>query len=169
MRHRPNLRVLPLALGAVLLVAGAAACSEEFDRDEAARRLAQDRGWTEKEAGCWVDRVVDELGEDAIDRPEPSVPEPLDVAATVDCVAPDRLLTDGATSTSAPTVPAGEPDRYGDDAELDALWDACAGGDGPACDTLFEEAPLGSEYERFGNSCGDRGFRPRCADEPGSG
>jgi len=45
---------------------------------------------------------------------------------------------------------------YGDDAELDALWDACAGGDGQACDDLYWGSPLGSEYEDFGNTCGGR-------------
>ncbi|WP_161784021.1 hypothetical protein, partial [Cellulomonas carbonis] len=45
---------------------------------------------------------------------------------------------------------------YGDDAELDALWDACAAGDGSACQDLYFEAPIGSEYETFGATCGGR-------------
>ncbi len=56
------------------------------------------------------------------------------------------------------------PQSYGDDAELDALYDACAGGDGQACDDLFFQSPLGSEYEDFGNTCGGRGFEVTCAD-----
>jgi hypothetical protein len=43
---------------------------------------------------------------------------------------------------------------YGDDAELDALWDACESGDAAACDTLYSSAPSGSEYEEFGATCG---------------
>ena len=43
---------------------------------------------------------------------------------------------------------------YGDDPELDALWDACAAGDGVACDDLYAEAPFGSAYEEFGSTCG---------------
>lgn len=50
----------------------------------------------------------------------------------------------------------GDADTYGDDPELDALWDACDAGDGDACDTLFLRSPFGSEYERFGQSCGGR-------------
>ena len=47
-------------------------------------------------------------------------------------------------------------DTRGDDAALDALWDSCAAGDGQACDDLYFESPLGSDYERFGDTCGDR-------------
>ena len=46
---------------------------------------------------------------------------------------------------------------YGDDPELDALWDACEAGDDVACDDLYWESPLGSEYESFGLSCAGRG------------
>jgi len=45
---------------------------------------------------------------------------------------------------------------YGDDASLDALWDACEGGDMAACDELYFESPFGSAYEEFGNTCGNR-------------
>jgi hypothetical protein len=58
---------------------------------------------------------------------------------------------------------AGGPQGYGDDAELDALYDACADGDGQACDDLFFQSPLGSDYEEFGNTCGGRGFEVSCA------
>jgi hypothetical protein len=55
------------------------------------------------------------------------------------------------------------PQGYGDDAELDALYDSCAGGDGQACDDLYYQSPFGSEYEDFGNTCGGRGFEVSCA------
>ena len=45
---------------------------------------------------------------------------------------------------------------YGDDAELDVLYEACRDGDGAACDELFFDSPFGSEYEDFGNTCGGR-------------
>jgi hypothetical protein len=47
---------------------------------------------------------------------------------------------------------------YGDDPDLDVLWDACAAGDGAACDDLYVESPFGSEYEEFGETCGGRGL-----------
>ncbi len=45
---------------------------------------------------------------------------------------------------------------YGDDPTLDGLWDSCEAGDGQACDDLFLQSPSGSEYEDFGDTCGNR-------------
>lgn len=45
---------------------------------------------------------------------------------------------------------------YGDDETLDRLWDDCAAGDGQACDDLYFESPVDSEYEQFGDTCGNR-------------
>ncbi|GIG26138.1 DUF4190 domain-containing protein [Cellulomonas denverensis] len=59
---------------------------------------------------------------------------------------------DGDTGTGTSV----EPDTYGDDPELDALWDACEAGDGQACDDLYWESPLGSDYEDFASTCGNR-------------
>ncbi|MGO1622547.1 MAG: hypothetical protein ACTHXS_07230, partial [Flaviflexus sp.] len=47
------------------------------------------------------------------------------------------------------------PRAYGDDPELDALWDACADGDLAACDELYENAVDDSAYRVFGNTCGE--------------
>ncbi|MEV7971689.1 DUF4190 domain-containing protein [Cellulomonas sp. NPDC089187] len=49
-----------------------------------------------------------------------------------------------------------EADAYGDDPELDALWGACDAGDGDACNDLYFDSPVGSEYEEFGDTCGGR-------------
>jgi hypothetical protein len=58
------------------------------------------------------------------------------------------------------------PFSYGDNADLDAYWDACEAGDGSACDDLYFESPIGSEYEAFGASCGNRheGTQSYCVD-----
>jgi hypothetical protein len=45
---------------------------------------------------------------------------------------------------------------YGDSLRLDEMWDACAAGDMPLCDMLYQEAPADSEYEWFGGTCGNR-------------
>ena len=60
----------------------------------------------------------------------------------------------GEGSTTETTMSAAF--TYGDDPTLDALWDACEAGDGAACDDLYSQAPYDSEYERFGQSCGNR-------------
>jgi hypothetical protein len=57
---------------------------------------------------------------------------------------------------------------YGEDAVLDALWDACAAEDWEACDDLYRDSPLGSEYEEFGDTCGYRTAGEEwCVDELG--
>ncbi len=53
-------------------------------------------------------------------------------------------------------ISGGDINGYGDDPTLDALWDDCAGGDMTACDALYTESPMGSEYEAFGDTCGNR-------------
>lgn len=62
-------------------------------------------------------------------------------------------------------------ETYGDNAELDALWDACADGDMVACDDLYRTSGLGTEYERFGDTCGGRtdGGAYCAGTDPGSG
>lgn len=59
---------------------------------------------------------------------------------------------------------ADRPDTLGDDPVLDRLWVACEEGSGQACDRLFEEAPVGSGYEAFGLSCGERPDVLDCAE-----
>ncbi len=48
--------------------------------------------------------------------------------------------------------------------ELDRLWDRCEAGEGVACDDLWNQAPIGSEYERFGVTCGEREEVLNCSD-----
>lgn len=45
--------------------------------------------------------------------------------------------------------PIKEPYAYGDDAELDALWDGCAAGVADDCDDLYWLSPIDSEYETY--------------------
>lgn len=56
------------------------------------------------------------------------------------------------------------PFNIGDDDALDRLWVACERGDGGACDRLWEEAPIGSVYESFGVTCGNRPEILNCQD-----
>lgn len=43
---------------------------------------------------------------------------------------------------------------YGDDPELDELYDWCKEGDMGACDDLYRAAAYGTDYEHFGQTCG---------------
>jgi S1-C subfamily serine protease len=68
------------------------------------------------------------------------------------------------TNTGGPTVP---PDctkvgdikkakAYGDNAELDAVWDYCEAGVSAACDALAQNATPQTDYYLFGVTCGGR-------------
>jgi hypothetical protein len=81
-----------------------------------------------------------------------------DRADTVDITAPKTTDPDAPEAPDPGEFPTVDPeaDAYGDDPTLDALWDQCAEGSGKACDDLFWLAPLDSQYEQFGYTCGDR-------------
>ncbi|MEO1062237.1 MAG: hypothetical protein AAFZ07_12525 [Actinomycetota bacterium] len=76
-----------------------------------------------------------------------------------------------ATLGGCSLIDEGAAFGYGDDPVLDALWDDCANGDGAACDDLYFDSPLGSAYETFGETCGDRveAAAELCADQIGAG
>ncbi len=64
-----------------------------------------------------------------------------------------------------PTVDA-EPWTRGDDPYLADLWDGCATGNADACAALYDESPVGSEYEVFGATCGGLTTGGGCQAEP---
>ncbi|MEJ5945467.1 hypothetical protein WDZ17_09205 [Pseudokineococcus basanitobsidens] len=49
-----------------------------------------------------------------------------------------------------------EGEAYGDNPVLDEMWDGCEAGDGTACDDLYDSSGLGTDYEDFGYTCGER-------------
>lgn len=70
--------------------------------------------------------------------PEPAaVPEPTPPPAPAPAPAPE------------PAPAPREPYTYGDDPTLDRLWDRCDNDDLDACDTLFWDSPLNSDYEAY--------------------
>ena len=48
------------------------------------------------------------------------------------------------------------PEDLGDDPDLDALAQSCFEGDLVACDHLFLQSPVDSDYEAYGDTCGGR-------------
>jgi hypothetical protein len=83
---------------------------------------------------------------------------PADVEGALDELIADGLGLPGNEAGNSYGDAISGDDTYGDDAELDALWDACADGDLGACDDLYLQSPVGSTYEAFGDSCGGRQF-----------
>ena len=61
-----------------------------------------------------------------------------------------------AAATAEPDGAGSLPVAYGDDEGLDLLHDSCTDGDAQACDLLFLEAPGGSEYKQFAQTCAGR-------------
>lgn len=169
-------------VGGITLMLVLTACGgSSGDRAVAVDNLMELFDLTEDQANC----VVDEFGEDRlgdVDNFDPEAGGTDEEAAAagqalVTCALgdlgglDDGDLGDGGFGVSDPedidsidcsTVDG--PCEYGDDAELDALWDACEDGDGQACDDLYFQSPFGSKYEAFGNTCGGRGFESRCAE-----
>jgi len=71
--------------------------------------------------------------------------------------ASDELaILDSKPSEETDKLAFAEPIDYGDDEDLDILWDQCEAGTGKSCDELFMNSPISSEYEKFGLSCGRR-------------
>ncbi len=158
-----------LAVVAVLVVL-AAACSspptpQPITADDAINALTES-GQSEDIAECIVGLLSSRI-------------TPRDLVVGTELSASDELLVEEATTNCevaagllAEEGPPPEdlafdltPQIYGDDPVLDQLWDACAEGVGQACDNLWAEAPIGSTYERFGVTCGERFEILNCADE----
>jgi hypothetical protein len=61
-----------------------------------------------------------------------------------------------------------EPYTFGDDEHFDALAFECEAGQMQSCDDLYQESPVGSEYELYGATCGGRFDDPPefCVDAP---
>jgi hypothetical protein len=75
------------------------------------------------------------------------------------CDDPGQMPTTG-------TDTADEAMTYGDDPALDQLWDRCEAGELSACTELYYDSPWGSDYEEFGETCGQRvSYSPSCEDE----
>ena len=61
--------------------------------------------------------------------------------------------TRAASTTPCELFENGDAFGYGDDPELDAMWDACSVGDTSACSDLYFGSQFGSAYEAFGDNC----------------
>lgn len=105
-----------------------------------------DVSWTEIESALEETGDLSSLGSDTDDMPQ----------GVLTCLSEltigDLELLGGSEGLFEPSA-----DAYGDDPELDALWDACEAGDAVACDDLYMQSPFGSEYESFALDNGGSG------------
>lgn len=155
---------LGLALSALALLA--AACSSGFSRNDAIATLIEDGGMTEAQAACVVEGIEDVDGM-SIDYIASDADPSEDQREAMFAIVSECLLsglqadTEEAAEATTTTTSAAETASAGDeppgtDPALDALWVDCSNGDDEACDTLFWEAPVDSDYEAYGLSCGGR-------------
>jgi hypothetical protein len=73
--------------------------------------------------------------------------------------ASDRAAQEARDADSPDDVEVPEPDEFGDlgdDPQLDALAEECFDGDPSACDDLYRDSDVGSDYEEYGGTCGGR-------------
>lgn len=162
--------VLPLLLSSALI---GCADSQVAGGPTRGQILASylDAGYSESVAECVVGLAerqfgLDVLGSVSVDdaaAAADSPPSSGDVATVAlgevlaSCLAAEAMANPDAQATAPVELAfANGPFTYGEDPALDALWDACDGGSGAACDRLWAEAPLDSEYEHFGVTCGNR-------------
>jgi len=81
--------------------------------------------------------LVTRAASDAIDRATDILPTPI-----------------GTTEPDDDDIDIADARDYGDNAVLDALWDACADEDWAACDDLYRQATRDTAYWNFGDTCG---------------
>jgi hypothetical protein len=164
-----TLAVAALVLAGLIAIGSCSSSGDSFDRAKAVEDvLAEGRGHlTRAQAECYVDRVLQDLGSGALDLGTEPPPErvPRLTEIQIDCIGVVNLGTSVRGSTPIPTDETGatQPHKLGDDPHLDELYRACQAGSGPACDQLFDEAPLGSEYEELAGTCGGRTQEAECA------
>lgn len=134
----------------------------------ASKLREEESSLTASQAQCVADLIVDEAGENAFkDTDWDSADPPPEFIGAMVAVGLSRLADEcelapntfgGSDNGETPSTDggSGEEGSYGSDPDLDALYDDCASGDYQACDDLFFQSPSDSEYEQFGDTCGDR-------------
>ncbi|MFP4511906.1 MAG: DUF2510 domain-containing protein [Acidimicrobiales bacterium] len=129
-----------------------------------ASEMAAEMGISEDQAECFLTGMLegfsDEEFEDMLSDPDSFTdPDSMGMAFELfeECdIDPTQLEEGSGGGGGGDASGFQEGDTYGDNPELDALWDACEDGDGDACDELYFTSEVGSEYEEFGDTCGGR-------------
>lgn len=161
-------RLGSLVVSTVVFVAAGCADSEaglaEPTRDELVAAHVES-GLPPDVADCLVGIGTREL--DAGQMAPDAVRDPDDELLVASLVESCQEAADFVSTDDEPVMLAfvDGPHDVGDDPALDHLWTRCDAGDGVACDELWSQAPIGSAYERFGVTCGQRPAVLDCGEE----
>ena len=146
-------RMFGALVALTLMIAGCGSDEDDF-RDQ---MVGLDPSITDETVDCIIEELdarglsVSDISDEAIgDGPIPTGAQ----EAMTACLLSGSGFGTGLDADDSPVT--GVVDDYGSDPELDILWDACEAGDGAACDDLFFQSPIDSEYEAFGDTCGRR-------------
>ncbi len=157
---RRYVMILGAALALLASACGGGPTDEEFKAE-----LTKDGFFSDEQADCVVEKLHEaginpgDLTDQALGDNDPPAEA---VAITTECLLGGDLTdemqdsVDEMVEDMSDGVGEGEPNAYGDDPALDRMWDGCEAGDMQACDDLYLDSPFGSEYEAFGNTCGNR-------------
>jgi hypothetical protein len=132
---------------------------EAASADFLAASFVQGLGLEEGDAQCVASGLIESLGAEAMTILASAA---RDGSGNVDKLDDEmrRVAEDCDVSSDVFDDSFGSVDpaanAYGDDPQLDALYDDCAAGDATACDDLYVQSTPGSEYEQFAGTCGDR-------------
>ena len=120
--------------------------------------FGQGLGLEGNDAQCVGQGLVDSMGADALAMLASAADESTPGSEVAEFgVELLRVAEDCGIDPDTVDSPLGsDAFAYGDDPELDAMYDACAAGDSVACDDLYINSPAGSDYEQFGGTCGGR-------------
>ncbi len=164
-------RLVPLVLGATLLVAGCSLVGDDASTTATTAPPDVVAYWGETGETEPVAQCIGELGrrnfspEELLAAADGRALDPETDAQLSELVASCRLAHADATAIEPDLQIVGnEPTKFGDDAHLDQLYVACGNGVGASCDQLFDDAPVGSEYEEYGLTCGNRPDLVDCAE-----
>jgi len=150
---RRYVMILGAAFALLVSACGGGAATAEDLKEE----MTKDGLITDEDADCIIDKLV-EAGINPGDLTDGALgdndPPPEVIGITTECLLGGSLTDDMEDMLDGPAE--GEPNAYGDDPALDELWDGCEAGDMQACDDLYLDSPFGSEYEAYGNTCGNR-------------
>lgn len=150
-----------LAAVVVAVIAFMALGGDDDDKSDVRTQLAaQLRGnsdLTDEQADCVANHVVDEIGADRFEDVDFDAEEPpADLADDLFAAAAGGLEPcdiDPADFTGAGDD-AEEPEDDEPSGSLQALYDDCEAGDFAACDSLYFQSDVDSDFEEFGSTCG---------------